>query len=87
MIKIGVTGKEPSFLQIILTKLIWIKVHCHLVFGAGIITTNTAWADLVVLDPGMKIFWVQFSVFNYLTLLLEHTTHTRIFFPAYPFQI
>jgi type IX secretion system PorP/SprF family membrane protein len=49
--KIGVT-KETHFLTNYSYKINMDKGNLSLGLGAGLMTTNTAWSDLVVLDPG-----------------------------------
>jgi type IX secretion system PorP/SprF family membrane protein len=60
--KIGVT-KETQFLTNYSYKINMDKGTLSFGLGAGIITTNTAWADLVVLDPGDENFLVNSQVF------------------------
>ena len=56
--KIGVTRK-PILFQIIHTILTIGEGSLSFGLGAGIITTNTAWSDLVVLDPGDELYLVD----------------------------
>ena len=52
--KIGVT-KETQFNSYYSYKIGIGEGNLSLGLGAGLITTNTAWSDLVVLDPGDEI--------------------------------
>ena len=60
--KIGVT-KETHFLTNYSYKINMDKGNLSLGLGAGLMTTNTAWADLVVLDPGDENFLNNSRVF------------------------
>jgi type IX secretion system PorP/SprF family membrane protein len=60
--KIGVT-KETHFLTNYSYKINMDKGSLSLGLGAGLITTNTAWSDLVVLDPGDENFLTNSRVF------------------------
>jgi type IX secretion system PorP/SprF family membrane protein len=60
--KLGVT-KETQFHTTYSYKIKMGKGKLSLGLGAGIITTNTAWSDLVVLDPGDEYFLINSRVF------------------------
>jgi len=60
--KIGVT-KETHFLTNYSYKINMDKGSLSLGLGAGLITTNTAWSDLVVLDPGDENYLTNSRVF------------------------
>jgi type IX secretion system PorP/SprF family membrane protein len=60
--KIGVT-KETHFMTNYAYKISMKKGELSLGLGAGLITTNTAWSDLVVLDPGDENFLTDSRVF------------------------
>lgn len=60
--KIGVT-KETHFVTNYAYKISLNKGELSLGLGAGLITTNTAWSDLVVLDPGDENFLTDSRVF------------------------
>jgi type IX secretion system PorP/SprF family membrane protein len=60
--KIGVT-KETHFLTNYSYKINMNKGSLSLGLGAGLITTNTSWSDLVVLDPGDENFLTNSRVF------------------------
>jgi type IX secretion system PorP/SprF family membrane protein len=60
--KIGVT-KETHFLTNYSYKINMGKGNLSFGLGAGMITTNTAWSDLVVLDPGDENFLTNSRVF------------------------
>jgi type IX secretion system PorP/SprF family membrane protein len=60
--KIGVT-KETHFLTNYSYKINMDKGNLSLGLGAGLITTNTAWSDLVVLDPGDENYLTNSRVF------------------------
>jgi type IX secretion system PorP/SprF family membrane protein len=60
--KIGVT-KETHFLTNYSYKINMNKGSLSLGLGAGLITTNTAWSDLVVLDPGDENYLTNSRVF------------------------
>ena len=60
--KIGVT-KETSFNSIYAYKIRLQEGILSLGLGAGIITTNTAWSDLVAIDPGDEFFLIDSRVF------------------------
>jgi len=60
--KIGVT-KETHILTNYSYKINLNKGDLSLGLGAGIITTNTAWSDLIVLDPGDENFLTSSRVF------------------------
>jgi type IX secretion system PorP/SprF family membrane protein len=60
--KIGVT-KETHFLTNYSYKINMDKGNLSLGLGAGLMTTNTAWSDLVVLDPGDENFLNNSRVF------------------------
>jgi type IX secretion system PorP/SprF family membrane protein len=60
--KIGVT-KEMHFLTNYSYKINMDKGSLSLGLGAGLITTNTAWSDLVVLDPGDENYLTNSRVF------------------------
>ncbi len=60
--KIGVT-KETHFITNYAYKISMKKGELSLGLGAGLITTNTAWSDLVVLDPGDENFLTNSRVF------------------------
>ena len=60
--KIGVT-KETQFNSYYSYKISMEKGNLSLGLGAGLITTNTAWSDLVVLDPGDEYYLVDSRVF------------------------
>lgn len=55
---IGVT-KETQFISNYAYKISLGKGSLSFGLGAGIITTNTAWSDLVVLDPGDEYFLIN----------------------------
>jgi type IX secretion system PorP/SprF family membrane protein len=60
--KIGVT-KETQFSSTYSYKINMGKGLLSLGLGAGIITTNTAWSDLIVLDPGDEFYLIDSRVF------------------------
>ncbi|MGA2408659.1 MAG: type IX secretion system membrane protein PorP/SprF [Bacteroidales bacterium] len=60
--KIGVT-KETHFLTNYSYKISMGKGNLSLGLGAGLITTNTAWSDLIVLDPGDESYLSNSRVF------------------------
>ena len=60
--KIGVT-KETHFLTNYSYKINMDRGSLSLGLGAGLITTNTAWSDLVVLDPGDENYLTNSRVF------------------------
>jgi type IX secretion system PorP/SprF family membrane protein len=60
--KIGVT-KETRFSTNYAYKISMDKGNLSFGLGAGLITTNTAWSDLVVLDPGDEYYLVDSRVF------------------------
>jgi type IX secretion system PorP/SprF family membrane protein len=60
--KIGVT-KETRILTNYAYKISMDKGSLSFGLGAGIMTTNTAWSDLVVLDPGDENFLTNSKVF------------------------
>jgi len=60
--KIGVT-KETHFMTNYSYKINMNKGELSLGLGAGLIATNTAWSDLVVLDPGDENFLTDSRVF------------------------
>lgn len=61
--KIGVT-KETQFNTNYAYKIETGKGILSLGLGAGILITNTAWSDLVVLDPGDEYFLIDSKVFT-----------------------
>src|SRR5665811_2142530 len=60
--KIGVT-KETHFLTNYSYRINMDKGNLSFGLGAGFLTTNTAWSDLVVLDPGDENFLTNSRVF------------------------
>jgi type IX secretion system PorP/SprF family membrane protein len=60
--KLGVT-KETHFSTNYSYKIIMGKGNLSFGLGAGLITTNTAWSDLIVLDPGDEKYLVDSRVF------------------------
>ena len=60
--KIGVT-KETHFLTNYSYKITMNKGNLSFGLGAGLMTTNTTWSDLVVLDPGDENFLNNSRVF------------------------
>ena len=60
--KIGVT-KETHFLTNYSYKINMDKGNLSFGLGAGLMTTNTAWSDLVVLDPGDENYLNNSRVF------------------------
>ena len=60
--RIGVT-KETSFNTNYAYKLNLRKGILSLGLGAGLITTNTAWSDLVVIDPGDDFYLIDSRIF------------------------
>jgi type IX secretion system PorP/SprF family membrane protein len=60
--KIGVT-KETQFNSYYSYKISMGEGNLSLGLGAGLITTNTAWSDLVVLDPGDEYYLIDSRVF------------------------
>ena len=61
--KIGVT-KSTQFMTDYSFKInIGDEGHLSLGLGAGLMTTNTAWSDLVVLDPGDEYYLIDSKVF------------------------
>jgi len=60
--KIGVT-KETHFLTNYSYKISMNKGNLSFGLGAGLMTTNTAWSDLVVLDPGDESYLSNSSVY------------------------
>jgi len=61
--KIGVT-KSTQFMTDYSFKInIGQEGHLSLGLGAGLMTTNTAWSDLVVLDPGDEYYLIDSKVF------------------------
>jgi type IX secretion system PorP/SprF family membrane protein len=59
---LGVT-KETQFNTTYAYKISMGEGNLSLGLGAGLITTNTAWSDLVVLDPGDEYFLIDSRVF------------------------
>jgi type IX secretion system PorP/SprF family membrane protein len=60
--KIGVT-KETHFMTNYSYKISTQKGQLSLGLGAGLITTNTSWSDLVVLDPGDESYLTDSRVY------------------------
>jgi type IX secretion system PorP/SprF family membrane protein len=60
--KIGVT-KENQFMTNYSYKIDVGKGTLSLGLGAGLMTTNTAWSDLVVLDPGDEFYLIDSRLF------------------------
>ena len=60
--KLGVT-KETQFHSNYAYRISMGKGNLSLGLGAGLITTNTAWSDLVVLDPGDEYYLINSRVF------------------------
>lgn len=60
--KLGVT-KETKFSTVYAYKMKLKGGNLSLGLGAGIITTNSAWSDLVVIDPGDENYLVNSKVF------------------------
>jgi type IX secretion system PorP/SprF family membrane protein len=60
--KVGVT-KETQFHTSYAYKIGLSKGTLSLGLGAGLITTNTAWSELVVIDPGDEIYLADSKVF------------------------
>jgi type IX secretion system PorP/SprF family membrane protein len=60
--KLGVT-KQTQFQTTYAYKIGLGKGNLSFGLGAGLITTNTAWSDLVVLDPGDEYFLINSRVF------------------------
>lgn len=60
--KIGVT-KETQFKSYYSYKIDMGKGNLSFGLGAGLITTNTAWSDLEVLDPGDELYLIDSRVF------------------------
>jgi type IX secretion system PorP/SprF family membrane protein len=61
--KIGVT-KSTQFMTAYAYKIsIGDEGHLSLGLGAGLLTTNTAWSELVVLDPGDEYYLIDSKVF------------------------
>ena len=60
--KIGVT-KETQFMTSYAYRINMENGSLSLGLGAGILTTNTAWSDLVVLDPGDEYYLIDSRVF------------------------
>ena len=61
--KIGVT-KSTQFMTAYSFKInLGDEGHLSLGLGAGLLTTNTAWSDLVVLDPGDEYYLIDSKVF------------------------
>jgi len=60
--KIGVT-KETRFNTYYSYKINMGKGNLSFGLGAGLITTNTAWSDLIVLDPGDEYYLIDSRVF------------------------
>jgi len=60
--KIGVT-KETQFMTSYAYKISMGEGILSLGLGAGLMTTNTAWSDLVVLDPGDDYYLIDSRVF------------------------
>jgi type IX secretion system PorP/SprF family membrane protein len=60
--KVGVT-KETQLITNYSYKIDFSTGSLSLGLGAGVIVTNTAWSDLVVLDPGDELYLVDSPVF------------------------
>ncbi len=60
--KLGVT-KETQFHSTYAYKINMGKGNLSFGLGAGLITTNTAWSDLVVIDPGDDYYLINSRVF------------------------
>ena len=60
--KLGVT-RQTQFQTTYAYKIGLGKGNLSFGLGAGLITTNTAWSDLVVLDPGDEYFLINSRVF------------------------
>lgn len=60
--KLGVT-KQTQFQTTYAYKIGLGKGNLSFGLGAGLITTNTAWSDLVVLDPGDEYYLINSKVF------------------------
>jgi len=60
--KLGVT-KETQFQSTYSYKISMDKGNLSFGLGAGLITTNTAWSDLIVIDPGDEYFLIDSRVF------------------------
>jgi type IX secretion system PorP/SprF family membrane protein len=60
--KIGVT-KETRFITNYAYKIAFDKGDLSLGLGAGLITTNTKWSDLIALDPGDESFLADSRLF------------------------
>jgi len=60
--KLGVT-KETQFRSTYAYKIDMGKGNLSMGLGAGLITTNTAWSDLVAIDPGDEYFLTDSRVF------------------------
>ena len=60
--KIGVT-KETQFMSSYAYKISLANGTLSLGLGAGLMTTNTAWSDLVVVDPGDDYYLIDSRVF------------------------
>jgi type IX secretion system PorP/SprF family membrane protein len=60
--KLGVT-KETQFYSTYAYKIKMGEGNLSFGLGAGVITTNTAWSDLVVLDPGDEYYLIDSRVF------------------------
>src|SRR5450759_248520 len=60
--KLGVT-KQTQFQTTYAYKIGLGKGNLSFGLGAGLITTNTAWSDLVVLDPGDEYYLINSRVF------------------------
>lgn len=56
--KVGVT-KETQFISNYAYKIALGEGNLSFGLGAGVITTNTAWSDLVVLDPGDEYYLIN----------------------------
>ena len=82
--KIGVT-RENYFITNYSYKIDLDEASLSFGLGAGFITTNTAWSDLVVLDPGDELYLVDSSVLLYLLLALALITPIKIIFLVFQY--
>lgn len=60
--KIGVT-KQTQFMSAYAYKISIGEGYLSLGLGAGLLTTNTAWSDLTVIDPGDEYYLIDSRVF------------------------
>ena len=80
--KIGVT-KETSFNTNYAYKISLREGILSLGLGAGLITTNTAWSDLIVIDPGDDFYLIDSRVFVVPTFSFGTYYHYQNYFAGF----